>query len=243
MPSPPNPANKLPTQSLCQPFSQFPIAQNLFSESFRHLPLQNSDIDFYPQFFSQSESDLLFSNLRENIDWRQDHITLYGKTHPLPRLTSWYGDEDAFYQYSGIHMHPSPWNSDLLSIKNKIEKQFSFAFNSVLINYYRSENDSMGWHSDDEKELGENPIIASVSFGGARKFGFKPKKKEFENHKISTNLAKIDIEKFEIELTHGSLLLMQGETQKYWNHAIPKSKKNTEPRINLTFRKIIPLAS
>ncbi len=105
-------------------------------------------------------------------------------------------------------MQPTPWNNDLLAIKNKIESQFQFVFNSVLINYYRHENDYMSWHSDDEKELGERPVIASISFGGARKFAFKEKSQG----------AKV-----EIELSHGSLLIMQGETQQYWKHAIPKS--------------------
>ncbi|MGZ4044594.1 MAG: alpha-ketoglutarate-dependent dioxygenase AlkB family protein, partial [Bacteroidia bacterium] len=149
----------------------------------------------------------------------------YGKMIDLPRLTAWYGENDKPYKYSGIPMNPHPWTSDLLRIKEKIEKEAGTEFSSVLLNLYRKGQDSVNWHSDDEKELGTNPVIGSVSFGETRVFQLK--------HKYDTKLKKIDI-----PLTHGSFLLMKGTTQHYWQHQIPKTTREIKPRINLTFRVI-----
>lgn len=182
----------------------------------------DGEVIFYPNFFAIKESDLLFQALEKNTNWRQDYIKFFGKTMPLPRLTAWYGDEGKSYIYSGIEQHPDPWNVTLKEIKNKIETVAKTNFNSVLLNFYRHGQDSVSWHSDDEPELGQNPIIASVSFGGTRKFCFK--------HKTEST------RKMEIDLPHGSLLLMQGETQHHWLHQVPKTKKEVKPRINLTFR-------
>jgi alkylated DNA repair dioxygenase AlkB len=163
--------------------------------------------------------------LKDKINWNQDYIKIFGKTHPVPRLTAWYGDRNKTYTYSGISMTSKNWNTELLEIKEKVEQYANFNFNSVLLNFYRSGNDSNSWHSDDEKELGDQPIIGSVSLGGKRIFRLRNKK-----NKNTT---------YNIELDKGSLLIMSGKTQQYWEHQIPKTKKVVSERINLTFRSIV----
>jgi alkylated DNA repair dioxygenase AlkB len=150
-------------------------------------------------------------------------MNMYGKEVLFPRLTAWYGDSDRPYSFSGITLNPLPWTEELLKIKKKIETKTSAIFNSVLLNKYRDGSDSISWHTDDEKELGKNPIIASVTFGGTRNFQLR--------HRDTG-------EKINLELSHGSLLIMQGELQHFWRHQIPKTKKQVDPRINLTFRVI-----
>lgn len=193
--------------------------------SAKRLSMPDAKITFYEHFFSQKESDRLFSDLHSGISWRQDKMNLYGKEVNLPRQTAWYGDAGRSYTFSGIHLNPKPWTKTLLSIKEKIESVADVTFNSVLLNLYRHGQDSISWHTDAERELGENPIIGSVSFGGSRRFMFR--------HRYDK------AEKAEIALTHGSFLLMAGETQHFWQHQIPKTTKHVEPRINLTFRTII----
>ncbi|EKD08690.1 MULTISPECIES: alpha-ketoglutarate-dependent dioxygenase AlkB family protein [Limnospira] len=178
----------------------------------------------YGNFLKLAESDRLFGELYKSINWRQEQIKIFGKIRPIPRLTAWYADEGKSYTYSGIEHHAQPWNPTLKSIKSQVEDIAEVTFNSVLINLYRDGKDSMSWHSDDEPELGKNPIIASVSLGGTRRFSGK--------HKISKD------RKFHIDLTSGSLLLMKGETQHFWQHQIPKTSRVVEPRINLTFRMV-----
>ncbi|MEG4423572.1 alpha-ketoglutarate-dependent dioxygenase AlkB [Microcoleus sp. D3_18_C1] len=187
----------------------------------------DGEVIFYPNFFSIEESDRLFSDLYSSINWKQDIIHFYGKKIPLPRLTGWYGDEGKSYTYSGIEQHPDPWTPTLKLIKSKAEEISKVTFNSVLLNLYRDGKDSVSWHSDDEPELGKNPIIASISFGATRRFSLK--------HKISKDY------KIDINLLNGSLLLMKGETQHCWQHQIPKTSKFVGPRINLTFRIIKPV--
>ena len=148
---------------------------------------------------------------------------MYGKKINFPRLTAWYGDNDKPYSFSGITLQPIPWNTEILEIKRKIEPEAKVTFNSVLLNLYRNGNDSISWHTDAEPELGKNPVIASVNFGATRKFQLKH---------IKTG------ERREIELEHGSLLIMQGELQHYWQHQVPKTNKIIGERINLTFRVI-----
>ncbi|AUC60840.1 Alkylated DNA repair protein AlkB [Cyanobacterium sp. HL-69] len=189
------------------------------------IELPYSEIYYYPDFFDSATSDVLFTELHREIEWRQDNITVYGKTHLQPRLTAWYADEGLTYTYSNLTMYPNPWIDCLEQIKDKIEFLLNVKFNSVLLNYYRHGKDSMGWHSDNEPELGKNPLIASVSFGGERRFMLKTRDKK-------------NPIKSEISLTHGSLLVMAGETQHYWLHQIPKTSKSVKPRINLTFRLI-----
>lgn len=183
--------------------------------------LQNGEYIYYPNFFSKLESDVQFQGLRKNILWKQESMYMYGKKIEFPRLTAWYGDNDKPYTFSGITLHPLPWTSEILKIKQKIEPIAKTEFNSVLLNLYRSGNDSISWHTDAEKELGINPVIASANFGATRKFQLRH---------INTN------EKLEIELGHGSLLIMQGELQHFWQHQVPKTSKPIGERINLTFR-------
>lgn len=190
------------------------------------LDLPDANVILIDNFFSPNESKILYQNLINNIQWRQDKIKIFGKVINQPRLTAFYGDADREYSYSGIVMKPNSWTEDLLFIKNRLEKVAKITFTSVLINYYRDGNDSMGWHSDDERELGRNPVIASVSFGESRIFQMR--------HKYLKEMKKIDI-----PLTDGSLLMMKGTTQHFWQHQIPKTRKKLGSRINLTFRVII----
>lgn len=187
-------------------------------------PLPNADVVLYPGFFSRQDSDKLFTELLNGTKWRQDKMQLYGKEIDLPRQTAWYGDNDKDYTFSGITMNPESWTPTLLDIKEKVEGAAGATFNSVLLNHYRSGSDSISWHTDAERELGQNPVIASVTFGDARRFMLR-------------HMNDKDI-KTEVELSHGSLLVMGGETQHFWQHQVPKTKANVESRINLTFRQI-----
>lgn len=189
------------------------------------LPLPGGDAVFFGSFFSTEESDRLLIVLEQETKWRQEKIKFYGKEIDIPRLTAWYGDSGKTYTYSGIRNEALPWTPTLALIKDRIEAVAGASFNSVLLNFYRSGKDGVAWHSDDEPELGPEPTIGSVSFGGTRCFQFKSK--------IRTDLDRVDL-----DLTHGSLLVMRGLTQRNWQHQIPKTKKPVSSRINLTFRKI-----
>ncbi len=184
--------------------------------------MPNAIIEYYPNFFEESQAKLFFDKLYQEIPWQQDAITVFGKTHPQPRLTALFGNEGKPYSYSNIVMHPHLWNPLLTFIKNEIEEECNEYFTTVLLNLYRNGKDSNGWHADNEKELGRNPVIASVSFGAERSF-------HLQHNSISDAKLKITLE-------NGSLLLMKGETQHFWKHQIPKTSKEVNPRINLTFR-------
>ena len=186
------------------------------------LDLPDAEIIYYPNFMDTMEADAIFSDLKNTIPWQQDEIRVFGKIHQQPRLTALYGNKDKTYSYSNIKMSPNPWIPILEKIKLEIEKVCPTEFTTVLLNYYRDGKDSNGWHADDEKELGENPIIASMSFGATRSFQLKHN----SNIVIKKNIL----------LEHGSLLIMKGTTQHYWKHQIPKTAKLIGPRINLTFR-------
>lgn len=188
-------------------------------------PISDGEMILFNPFFSEAAAASLFTRIENETVWRQDSINLYGKKHLVPRLTAWFGENDKPYTYSGIQMHPQPFTETLLYIKKEVENACSAVFTSVLLNYYRNGQDSMGWHRDNEKELGVNPVIASVSFGQIRPFHIR--------HKFRK-----DLQKLVIPLTSGSLLLMKGATQHFWEHQVPKSAKPLKPRINLTFRKI-----
>lgn len=192
------------------------------SDDFKKIIMPDAEVYLYSSLFSLQEANSLHDTLKKEIVWKQEQIKLYGQVHNIPRLSAWYGEPNKSYVYSGIKVESSPWTSTLLQIKKKIEKVSGVHFNSVLLNLYRSGSDGVSWHSDDEKELGENPVIGSVSFGEPRTFQLK--------HKF-----KID-QKKKIVLGHGSYLLMRGSTQHQWVHQIPKSKKMMSERINLTFR-------
>lgn len=189
------------------------------------MDLPDAEVKFFPSFIPKSEADHFLNRLLEKIIWQQDQIRYYGKMLDLPRLTAWYGETDKPYTYSGIPMSPHPWTEELFDLKQRVEREAGVVFSSVLLNRYRSGSDSVSWHADDEKELGENPVIASISLGAERMFQLK--------HKRRDDLAKVDI-----LLLHGSLLIMSGPTQHFWKHQIPKTSRNLKDRINLTFRVI-----
>lgn len=185
------------------------------------LDVPDADVTLFPRFFTSEESDELFRELIEETNWRQDFMTFYGKRVMLPRLTAWHGDKS--YSYSGISMEAEAWRPVLLRIKERIEQVSEVLFNSVLLNLYRTGRDSVSWHQDDEPIFGDNPTIGSVSLGDTRRFQLRHKKRK-------------DPKTVNLDLSHGSFLLMKGETQHYWKHQIPKTSKEVGPRINLTFR-------
>lgn len=188
-------------------------------------PLANGQLRYFKNFFDPQKADRLFAQLHKEILWQQDPITVFGKTYMQPRLTALYANNNKPYSYSGITMHPHTFTAPLKEIQQKIEAVTKARFTTVLLNLYRDGNDSNGWHADNEKELGLNPVIASVSFGVPRYFQLKHRS--------------IKEERFKFLLEHGSLLLMEGKMQHHWLHQIAKTKQVVEPRINLTFRKII----
>ena len=179
---------------------------------------------FWEDFFEPAESDVILEKLKEEIAWSQAPIKLFGKTIMQPRLTALQGDSNVPYGYSVIRMNADPFSDTLLAIKSRIEPLAGVIFTHVLLNRYRDGKDSMGWHRDNEKELGTDPIIASVSFGAARDFQFR--------------LYESKSKKLNLNLTHGSLLLMKGSTQHHWEHQLPKRANASGERINLTFRVI-----
>lgn len=185
------------------------------------IEMPDADVVFCERFFDKAKSDDYFTELNDTTAWKQEKIKLYGKLIDLPRLTAWYGDEGKSYKYSGITVSPEPWTSTLFEIKKAIEAVSGVKFNSVLLNKYRNERDSVAWHSDDEPDLGKNPVIGSVSFGATRTFRFKHK---------TAGLRKA------VSLPHGSYLLMKGPTQHCWLHQVAKQSAPQGTRINLTFR-------
>lgn len=197
------------------------MAESSLFELSGRLPLEDADISYLPTFVNPDLGQVYLSALLEEIDWEQHYVRIAGKTIASPRLSSWHGDPGASYRYSSQSYQPKPWTPTLSKLR---EQLVHFArFNSVLVNRYRHGLDSMGWHSDDEKELGPNPVIASLSFGAEREFQLKHKRRALRS---------------KILLQHGSLLLMQGGTQHHWQHAMFKSTTLTAERINLTFRVI-----
>jgi alkylated DNA repair dioxygenase AlkB len=219
-------------------------------EKNRLITLPDAELLFIENFYTPSVSDAFLAQLSAELAWKQGEIVIFGKKIAEPRLTAWYGDAGKNYTYSGKLQEPLTWDNDLILIKNDVEKiiknelfnsinkeinsvnkelinpiNSDFTFNSVLCNYYRNGQDSMGFHADNEKELGLNPVIASVNFGESRRFVFRRRDDKTIKH--------------ELVLTHGSLLVMSGAMQHHWVHAVPKEPKKTKPRINLTFRHII----
>ncbi|HAD33663.1 MAG TPA: alpha-ketoglutarate-dependent dioxygenase AlkB [Chitinophagaceae bacterium] len=189
----------------------------------RNILPKDGEVYYLPDFFSKQESEKLFAVLLNEIEWQQDEVMMFGKRIVTQRRMAWYGDENKPYRYSGILRTPKPWTRTLLEIQHLVNSTFQTSLNACLMNLYRNGEEGMGWHSDDEPELGKQPIIVSLSLGAERAFDFK--------HKDSGDKQRIYLET-------GSLLLMKGATQKHWKHALPKSKKVLDPRINLTFREI-----
>lgn len=189
------------------------------------IDLVGGDVTLIHHWLSPDEAERLMGLLIREIQWEQSTINLYGKPVKIPRLNAWYGDSRARYQYSGTVFDPLPWSDSLKTLKHLIEEATGDEFNSVLANMYRDGNDSVAWHSDNEPELGRNPVIASVSLGQSRRFLLKHRKDR-------------DLGSIRLELSSGDLLLMRGETQHHWLHSVPKVAKSVGPRINLTFRKV-----
>lgn len=182
-------------------------------------------IKYYPNFLSIELADAFYKELYEDIPWRNDPITVFGKTYPQPRMTSLHGHNNTPYSYSGIVMHPKEMTKTLLKIEEKLCTLTTNKFTTVLLNLYRDGKDSNGWHADNEPELGKNPVIASISLGAERFFHLK--------HNSHKN------ERLKIALEHGSLLLMEGTTQHFWKHQVAKTARPVGPRINLTFRNLL----
>ena len=181
-----------------------------------------ADYQYIPEFLAQSEAEQLFSQLKSSIDWRQDKISVYGKQYPIPRLQAFIADEGITYTYSGLTLYGSGFPDYIETLKNRISSITNTKFNALLANLYRDGKDHMGWHSDDERELGAAPVIASLSLGAERTFQLR--------HRRSPK------QRIDIELASGSLLIMGPELQHQWQHALPKRLRVSQPRINLTFR-------
>lgn len=196
----------------------------LFSREPQKLQLPGANVTYYPNFLTLEEATHYFKTIYEETQWQQDDIKVFGKVYPQPRLTALYATNSLPYSYSNITMYPKAFTFALSEIKKKVEAITTTEFTTCLINLYRDGKDSNGWHADDEKELGKNPTIASLSLGASRVFKFRDKKAKSSVHSMS--------------LEHGSLLLMKDATQHNWQHQVPKTSKFVEPRINLTFRTI-----
>jgi alkylated DNA repair dioxygenase AlkB len=186
-----------------------------------HLP--GATVDFQPDWLGAGEAWDLFEALRAALPWERHRITVYGRTFDAPRLSCWIGDAEATYVYSGTRFVPHPWPPMLAALRDRLDDELGATFNSVLANLYRDGGDRLGFHRDNEPELGARPLIASVSLGATRRFRFKGRE------------ASIGL-----DLTHGSLLVMSGDTQRNYQHAVPPTARAVGPRINLTFRRVTP---
>lgn len=191
-----------------------------------NLAPQDGQLFWLPRFYNPARADAYFARLYRDLAWQGEKLFIYGRWIAVPRLLAWYGDPGANYRYSGVDHTPLPWSQDLQSLRHDMQFFCGQGFNSVLANLYRDGRDSMGCHADDEKELGPNPLIASLSFGDSRLLRFR-------------HLASGD--KLDIELDHGDLLIMAGELQQHWHHEVPKTRRAKQARINLTFRRISPV--
>lgn len=186
--------------------------------------IPDGELHFNPQWLARAEADALMDALMDQVHWETHRIKLFGQEHDSPRLSCWIGDPGASYVYSRVRFEPRPWPPALAALRARVDEASGEAMNSVLANLYRSGQDAMGWHSDDEPELGARPVIASLSLGATRRFRFRHRRDHSKT--------------FAIELPHGSLLLMSGDTQANWQHALPRTARTVAPRLNLTFRQI-----
>lgn len=194
--------------------------------TFQRLRASDAQLLYTPRLEIGAPTHSVLSELIEQTPWCAESVVVWGKSYLQPRLTAWYGDAGARYEYSGLELDPLPWTPRLFAIKTRVERATDTRFNSVLLNYYRDERDSMGMHSDDEPELGAEPVIASLSLGAARTLVFRHR----------SNRVRKPIR---IELGDGSLLLMHGATQSHWKHGIAKERRPCGARVNLTFRRIV----
>ncbi len=189
------------------------------------LALPGAELCFAPQWLPAAQADVLFRELRESIDWQTHRIRLFGRSVDSPRLSSWIGDAGSSYTYSGVRFEPQAWPPALVAVRQHLMQALGCEFNSVLANLYRDGRDCMGWHADKEPELGKQPVIASLSLGATRRFVLKALREPSR--------------KLEIALPHGSLLVMSGDTQQRYRHALPRTARPVAERINLTFRQIM----
>jgi len=222
------PDNSPPLQTrprMTQP-ANFQPGLDVLSASREVLRIPDGELLHFPGVFQGSHAQRWLAHCIQHIPWRQDHIRIAGRTLAVPRLQCWFGDADAHYSYSGIALTPLPWTTELLEIRAVVQTLCQWQFNCVLANLYRDGKDSVSWHSDDEPELGEDPVIASVSFGESRRFELR--------HRYRRSQSAL-----RMTLHHGSLLVMRGATQQFWLHQVPKEKGVLAPRVNLTFRRIL----
>lgn len=189
------------------------------------IDLPDAHIRYQPKWVDAQRADHWLQQLSQQTPWTQPQIKLYGRSIAVPRLVAWYGDTGAAYRYSGLVHDPLPWTPLLTDIRKRVEQEIGEPLNGVLLNFYRNGQDAMGWHSDDEPELGVQPLVVSLNLGATRRFDFRRK-----------GASRIE---YSLELEHGSLLVMSGPTQHHWQHQIARTRKVATPRINLTFRQII----
>jgi alkylated DNA repair dioxygenase AlkB len=192
--------------------------------SFRRLDLDDAEVSLLDEAFAGAEATELFRELRHGTEWRQEEVVIFGRRRLVPRLVAWHGDPGASYTYSGTPHQPLPWTPVLEQVRHRVRALSGLHFNAVLLNLYRDGRDGMGWHADDEPELGPEPVIASVSLGAVRRFCLRHRRRKG----LRANFS----------LPHGSLLLMSGATQRHWVHALPKTAVAVGERVNLTFRMV-----
>ena len=198
-----------------------------FQDSQREeLPLEDGRLTLYRHWLSAEQSCQLFEVLNSSLAWEQSVIQIYGKSTAIPRLNAWYGDEGAIYQYSGYQLPLHSWTEELQTLRLRLQRELGVAFNSLLANLYRNGQDSVGWHSDNEPELGPDPIIATVSLGAERRFSLRRRGRPDK----AVN----------VDLPNGSLLVMGAGTQRHWQHCVRPSQKVQAPRISLTYRNCLP---
>ncbi len=190
------------------------------------IPLPGASLAFVPQWLDADRADALLSELRREVPWKVHRIRMFGRTVDSPRLSCWMGEPETVYRYSGADFAPHAWLPALRPIRERLQRELDVPFNSVLANLYRDGRDAMGWHSDDEPELGPRPVIASISLGGVRRFTLKHRRDPAVRGAL--------------ELPHGSLLVMSGDTQRLYRHGLPRTARDVAPRVNLTFRWIDP---
>ena len=194
----------------------------------QQLPLADAELRWQPEWLDVATADHWLAALVAQTPWQQPQVVVHGRQHPVPRLLAWYGDAGVSYRYAGLNHQPLVWTPLLAQIRARVEAAAGQALNGLLLNYYRDGQDSMGWHSDDEPELGRNPLIASLSLGGERRFDLRRR-----------GASRIE---YSLPLSHGSLLVMAGATQHHWQHQVAKTRSLCAPRLNLTFRWILPQA-
>ncbi|WP_233843733.1 alpha-ketoglutarate-dependent dioxygenase AlkB [Dyella sp. 2HG41-7] len=198
-------------------------------DTWQRLPLLDADVRYAATWLDHDEADALLARLWEEIPWEQHRLRIFGRDVDAPRLSCWIGDPDATYSYSRTRFEPRPWTPSLHALRGRLENACGARFNSVLANLYRGGQDSMGWHSDDEPELGSQPVIASLSLGAERRFRFR--RRVPRGHRVDP---------VGLPLSHGSLLCMAGDTQRHYQHDVPKNAVVIGMRMNLTFRLIRP---